>query len=84
MDRVQRAGQGRVVDIQPLLDELCVDLGFCLPLAEQAHLRQAPLVDGDQFTEAVLVAEGLSPDEHKDLRSQVRERAVGAARQHGT
>lgn len=74
MDRVQGARQGRIVGIQPLLDELCVDLGFCLPPAEQAHLRQAPLVDVEQFTNAVFVAEGLSPDEHKDLRSQVRER----------
>ena len=62
------------MDIQPLLDELCVDLGFCLPPADQANLRQAPPVDVDQFTDAVLVAEGLPPDGHKDLRSQVRER----------
>ena len=74
MDCVQLAYQEGVVGIQPLLDELCVDLGFCLPPAEQAHLRQAPLVDVDQFTDAVFVAEGLSPDEHKDLRSLVRVR----------
>jgi len=66
--------EGSGVDVQPLLDELCVDLGFCLPPAEQAKLCQAPPAGVDQFTDAVFDAEGLRPDDHKDLRRRVRER----------
>lgn len=48
-------------DVAPLLDELCVDLGFCLPLQEYVRLQAAPPHDTDAFTDAVLKAEGLDP-----------------------
>ncbi|WP_326690778.1 hypothetical protein OIE63_29040 [Streptomyces sp. NBC_01795] len=62
-------------DVQRLLYELCVDLGFCLPPQEQRRLREAPPADADSFTDAVFEAEGMDPGlpEHEQLRQRVRE-----------
>jgi hypothetical protein len=64
---------GREIAVQQLLDELCVELGLCLPLDEQRRLRESPPVDVDGFTDAVFAAEGLDPALDKHLRRQVRE-----------
>lgn len=63
-------------DVQRLLYELCVDLGFCLPPAEHRRLREAPPADPDLFTDAVFEAEGMDPDEDRRLRRQVRDVVV--------
>jgi len=47
--------------VQALLSELCVVLGFCLPPDEQARLRESPPTEVDAFTDAVIRAEGLDP-----------------------
>ncbi len=62
--------------VESLLDELCVDLGFCLPPDERVRLQDSPPHDVDAFTDAVFVAEGLDPRGDKTLRRQVRERAA--------
>jgi hypothetical protein len=54
-----------------LLDELCVELGFCLPAAERDTLMNAPPRDVDAFTDAVFAAEGMDPSLHKQLRRAV-------------
>jgi hypothetical protein len=54
------------------LDELCVDLGFCLPPAEQLRLREAPPVEVEAFADAVFAAEAMDPPLHKQLRRLVR------------
>jgi hypothetical protein len=60
-----------------LLDELCVDLGFCLPKAEYARLEATPPPDVDAFTDAVFVAEGFDPQRaDKDLRGEIRTRVA--------
>jgi hypothetical protein len=59
-----------------LLDELCVDLGFCLPPDARGRLQDSPPRDVDAFTNAVFVAEGLDPRLDTRLRRQVRERVV--------
>jgi hypothetical protein len=64
------------VDVEWLLTELCVDLGFCLAPTEHAQLRDSPPTDVDEFTDAVFVAEGLDPQGDKLLRRQVRERVA--------
>lgn len=69
---VRMAGaDDRAITVQRLLDELCADLGFCLPTREQARLRQWQLFDADEFTDAVFVAEGMDPRLYPHLRSQV-------------
>jgi hypothetical protein len=63
-----------------LLDELCSELGFCLPAAERDRLMNAPPGDVDAFTDAIFAAEDMDPALHKQLRRAVRnkiERRVG-------
>lgn len=54
--------------VSALLDNLCIKLGFCLPLAEQRKLQANPPESVIEFTDAVFVAEGLNP-EHADRRT---------------
>lgn len=62
------------IEVQHLLDELCVELGFCLPSTEQQRLLNAPLRDADAFTNAVFAAEGMDPSFYPSLHARVRER----------
>ena len=64
--------------VEALLYELCVVLGFCLPPDEQTRLRETPPTDVDAFTDAVIRAEGLDPyaiPRHlrRDMRARVAE-----------
>ena len=78
--------------VELLLDELCVVLGFCLPPDEQARLCEAPPTDVDAFTDAVIRAEGLDPDAgislnlRRDMKARVAKhfRAAEDAQQFGT
>jgi hypothetical protein len=49
-------------DVKPLLDKLCIDLGFCLPAAESEKLFLNPPGTVLEFTNAVFSAEGLAPE----------------------
>jgi hypothetical protein len=64
----------RAIAVQRLLDELCADLGFYLPMREQARLRQWQAFDADEFTDAVFVADEMDPRLYPHLRSQVQAR----------
>jgi hypothetical protein len=46
-------------EIRALLDELCVESGFCLPAHAREELINAPPENVDAFIDAVLAAEGL-------------------------
>jgi hypothetical protein len=59
-------------EVQRLLDELCVKLGFCLPPEEARLLRRSPPADVDSFTDAVFDAEGIGDPRHTHLYDQVR------------
>jgi hypothetical protein len=48
--------------VEALLHELCVGYGYCLPPDEHARLVAKPPQDVDAFVDAVLVAEGESPN----------------------
>jgi hypothetical protein len=60
--------------IEYLLEELCVVLGFCLSPEQHARILEKPEVEIDAFTDAVIRAEGLDPyaDIPTNLRRQVR------------
>jgi hypothetical protein len=62
--------------VQHLMDELCIDLGFCLPPVDQDRLRHEPPLDPDAFVDAVFVAEGLDPHLDRQLRRQVKDRVI--------
>lgn len=46
-------------EVWGLLSELCARLGFCFPLVEVERLATSPPDNSHEFTEAVLVTEGL-------------------------
>ena len=60
------------MDARALLYELCVQLGYCLSPDDQTKLVESPPADIDQFTDAVLVAEGFDPAVEKQRRREVR------------
>lgn len=57
--------------VKPLLYELCLRLGFCLPPADQRRLEREPPSGVDAFADAVFIAEGMDPHGHRSLRKQV-------------
>lgn len=62
-----------------LLDSLCIKLGFCLPPDDIEHLASDPPTDVLAFTDAVFVAEGLSPETaDRHLYRQVRNMVAAA------
>lgn len=65
---------GVAVEVQSLLDDLCVGLGFCLPPGDQQRLRAAPPHDAKAFADAVFVAEGMDPRLYRQLYQQVLEK----------
>ncbi len=65
--------------VRPLLTQLCVELGFCLPPAEGAKLCAHPPVTVTEFTVAVFVAEGMDPERSdRYLFRQVQDRVAEA------
>jgi hypothetical protein len=52
---------GPRLDVYPLLYDLCVRLGHCLPPEPWDALMNDPPLDVDAFAEAVFVGEGLEP-----------------------
>jgi hypothetical protein len=68
-----RKGQAPV---DTLLDELCVDLGFCLPPEDKARIQHMAIDEVDAFTTAVFMAEGLLEPYDRRLWSAVRDRVV--------
>jgi hypothetical protein len=67
----RRMTQLSEAQVKPLLYELCVKLGFCLPPTDQWRLEQEPPVEIDLFADAVFIAEGMDPHAHPRLRKQV-------------
>jgi hypothetical protein len=51
--------------VEALLNELCVVLGFCLSPDVHEQLKCNPPTDADDFTDAIIRAEGLDP--HADI-----------------
>ncbi|MGA5305867.1 hypothetical protein ACPCHT_38650 [Nucisporomicrobium flavum] len=60
-------------DVQRLLNELCIRLGFCLSPEDSRRLLESPPEGVDAFTDAVLEAEGMGDMSYTDVRRQVRE-----------
>jgi hypothetical protein len=69
--------------VAALLDELCVDYGFCLPPHEKERLKTEPPSEVDAFTDAVFGAEGMDPWRDLHLRSLVKKRVAKAFRDAG-
>jgi len=60
-----------------LLDELCIELGFCIPPKVKAELMENPPVDETACVNAVIRAEGLEPEQvaltmFRDMKARAR------------
>lgn len=60
-------------ELECLLDELCLELGFCLPSAARETLIIRSPQEADTFANAVIELEGLNPERiDRHLYRQVR------------
>lgn len=68
-------------EVEKLLYDLCVQLGFCLPPDEQQRFKVSPPADVRSFTDAVFIAEELDPNmAERHLYRQVRDMIADAFR----
>jgi hypothetical protein len=67
---------GPPFDAYPLLYDLCVRLGYCLPPEPWDALMTDPPLDVDAFAEAVFVGEGLPSPRDVDTQSWRSVRAL--------
>jgi len=49
-------------ELEQLLDQICVELGFCLPHKVKSRLIKVPPKTSEKFTQSVIKAEGLNID----------------------
>jgi hypothetical protein len=59
-----------------LLYDICVELGFCLPSAENARICATKSWDADGFAAEIIRIEGLNPDEHIAWKRRMRNRFI--------
>ena len=57
-----------------LLYDFCVELGFCLPPADNARICAEGSWDADAFAAEVFRVEGMDPNEHLALKRHMRNR----------
>ena len=68
-------------EVQQLLDDLCVENGFCVSRLAQNRLKESPPQDVDSFARAIFTAEGLNPEyAGRQLFRLVRHRIAEAIR----
>ena len=68
-------------EVERLLDDLCLRLGFCLPPGEQDRFKACAPSDVRSFADAIFIAEGLDPETaRRDLYRQVRDMIADAFR----
>ena len=60
--------------LEQLLNDLCVEMGFCLPPEKQRRIASQSQINAVEFASAVLSAEGLVPEYEKQLLRQISER----------
>lgn len=68
-------------EIRKFLDDICVELGFCLPLEEIEKLASREFYEADQFVRDIFIIEGLSPDLELHLFREVKRKFTD---QHGS
>jgi hypothetical protein len=62
--------------LSQLLDELCVDWGFCIPPPDAQRIASTKTLTADQFAYAVLTAEGFVAEYETRWFKQIRQRFV--------
>ncbi|MBF9222301.1 hypothetical protein [Hymenobacter ruricola] len=69
-------------ETEGLLYDLCVKLGFCLPVPLQKRIVNNPPMTVEKFAEAVYRGEGLDPLLNSALYQQVYEMVAKAFERH--
>lgn len=62
-----------VEDLRILLDDLCIQWGFCTHLKAKDFVGNGQVVEADAFAVAILEAEGLNP-ETSQFRDPIRKK----------
>jgi hypothetical protein len=62
------------IELKRFLDEICVDMGFCLPQKEIESLVSRKHYVADDFVREIFDIEGLNPDLELTLFRQVKKR----------
>ncbi|WP_296164966.1 hypothetical protein [uncultured Brevundimonas sp.] len=70
------------VEVERLLGDLCVDLGFCLSPEAYDQLAESPPLAAEDFARRVFEAEGLDFDTYD--RPSVRAAVVATVARHMT
>ena len=66
--------QGLERELQTLLDELCVELGICLPPLDKKRIESADFYAAQDFAADVFEAEKMKPEDHQSLFRQIKRR----------
>jgi hypothetical protein len=61
-------------EIRIFLDEICVELGFCLPPKDIENLVDRKYYEADQFVREIFTVEGMNPERELRLFRQVKKR----------
>ena len=64
--------------IGKLLDEMCVDWGFCIDPESASNIRRSRTLKADEFACAVLKAEGMDCAVELQWRRKIRNRFIEA------
>jgi hypothetical protein len=75
--RPLKQGSSSEERLSHLLYELCVDWGFCIPLADAQRIASTKTLTAEQFAHAVLIAEGFVPEYESWWFKKIRQRFVG-------
>jgi len=59
-------------EVYRLLEDLCEKLGLCMAARDLPRFEKLVEHGPEVFADAVLVAEGIRPDEEKQLRREIR------------
>jgi len=62
------------IELDKLLDDLCVEWGFCLPAAKSYPITSRQSISDAEFAGAVLTAEGLTPPEYSQWYKPLKRR----------
>jgi len=63
-------------DLRQLLDELCVEWGFCVSPGAYDQIARRSSVTAEEFASVVVQAEGMNPEYEKKWFRTIRDRFV--------
>ena len=59
-------------EIRSLLDEICINLGFCLPEVKKQEILSQTSISAEDFSLMVFRAEEMSPEENISLFRELK------------